>query len=269
MRRGWIGQTAGLTRGCAGERVKLKIDGNGNAVLIDGMPVYVHDDGSEKPLDAAAMAGALKKANAEAKERRESLSSLQEKLKAFEDLDPEEARAALTKVRNIDAKKLIDAGEVDKVREAIAKSFGEKLTAAEKRAQDLEAQLHGELIGGGFARSKFVGEKLTLPPDLAQAAFGRHFAIENGRVVAKDASGVPILSRTTGQPADFDEALETLVSQYPHRESILRATQKGGSGAQPGTGGAAGKPVYTRKQFDAMDANQRREAALSGATFTD
>ncbi len=250
--------------------MKLKIDGNGNAVLVDGMPVYVHDDGSEKPLDAVAMTTALRKANAEAKERREAVTSLQDKLKAFEDLDPEEARAALTKVRNIDAKKLIDAGEVDKVREAIAKSFGEKLTAAEKRAQELEAQLHGELIGGGFARSKFVGERLTLPADLAQAAFGRHFRVENGRVVATDANGAPILSRTTGQPAEFDEALESLVSQYPHRDSILKATQKNGSGAAPGaTGGAAGVKTIPRAEFDQKTPVERRQILSSGVVPVD
>ena len=250
--------------------MKLKIDSNGNAVIEDGKPVYVHDDGTEAPIDAAAMAAALKRANGEAKERREALRSLEDRLKAFEDLDPEEARTALTKVRNIDAKKLIDAGEVDRVREAIAKSFGEKLTAAEKRAQELEAQLHGELIGGGFARSKYVGERLTLPPDLVQSAFGRHFRVESGKVVAYDKDGAPILSRSTGQPADFDEALETLVSQYPHKDSILRATQRSGSGGKPGTEGKpAQQRTMTRAQFDAADHATRAAFAKEGGSVID
>ena len=34
--------------------MKLKLDVNGNVVVENGMPVYVHDDGKEIPFDVKA-----------------------------------------------------------------------------------------------------------------------------------------------------------------------------------------------------------------------
>jgi hypothetical protein len=34
--------------------MKLKLDANGNVVVENGMPVYIHDDGKEIPFDAVA-----------------------------------------------------------------------------------------------------------------------------------------------------------------------------------------------------------------------
>lgn len=247
--------------------MKLKTDASGNAVLQDGKPVYVADDGKELALDGAALYTQVRTLTTEARTKREALEAAEAKLAQFAELDPKAAREALETVKSLDGKIKAD---VEKVRAEVSKSYETKLAEEQKARQALEQSLHRELIGGGVARSKFIAEKSALPADLLLPIVGERLAVENGKVVAKRADGSPIYSRANpGQLADIDEALETLVSESPHRDYILRATQKGGSGAQPGTGGAAGKPVYTRKQFDAMDASQRREAALSGATFTD
>src|SRR5690606_41187001 len=69
-----------------------------------------------------------------------------------------------------------------------------------------QAQLHNELIGGGFARSKFIQDNIAVPIDMIQATFGKNFQIENGKVVAVGADGQKIYSRTRpGEIADFDE----------------------------------------------------------------
>lgn len=224
--------------------MKLKLDENGHAVLQDGKPVYVHDDGKEIAFDAAATVGTITRLNGEAKSHRERAEAAEAKYKPFEGIeDAGAARKALETVANLDSKKLIDAGEVDKVKAEISKAFQAQLDEASTKSQTLEQQLYGEKIGGSFARSKLIAEKLAVPADMVQATFGSAFKIEEGKVVAYDSHGQKIFSRARpGEIADFDEALETLVEQYPHKEHILKGSGANGGGAGGSGGGSGGKP---------------------------
>ena len=224
--------------------MKLKLDSNGVAVLLDGAPVYVKDDGTEIAFDGAkafAKIGQLTGENAAHRQRYEGAES---KLKAFDGItDPAKALEALQLAANLDAKKLIDAGEVEKVKLEISKAFQTQLDEAKGSASKLEQQLYAEMIGGSFARSKFALDKLVIPPDLVQAYFGKAFGIEEGKVVAKDANGNKLYSAANpGDLAGFDEALEMLVNQYPGKDHILKGTGASGSGAQGGGGGSGQKP---------------------------
>lgn len=223
--------------------MKLKLDANGHVVVQDGKPVYVTDDGQDVAFDAVETTAAIKRLNGEAKGHRERAEAAEKALKAFEGIDPEAAAKALDTVTKLDQKKLIDAGEVDKVRAEITKNWESKLSEAEKAKQALEQQLHNELIGGSFARSKVIAEKLAIPADLVQAAFGSAFKVENGRVVAYDKNGQAIYSKANpSEPAGFDEALLSLVDAYPNKEHILKGSGASGSGAGSSS---AGKPTMT------------------------
>lgn len=223
--------------------MKLKLDAQGHVVVQDGKPVYVTDDGQEVAFDAVETTAAIKRLNGEAKGHRERAEAAEKALKAFEGIDPEAAAKALDTVTKLDQKKLIDAGEVDKVRAEITKNWESKLSEAEKAKQALERQLHNELIGGNFARSKVIAEKLAIPADLVQAAFGSAFKVENGRVVAYDKNGQAIYSKANpSEPAGFDEALLSLVDAYPNKEHILKGSGASGSGAGSSS---AGKPTMT------------------------
>lgn len=223
--------------------MKLKLDAQGHVVVQDGKPVYVTDDGQEVAFDAVETTAAIKRLNGEAKGHRERAEAAEKALKAFEGIDPEAAAKALDAVTKLDQKKLIDAGEVDKVRAEITKNWESKLSEAEKAKQALEQQLHNELIGGNFARSKVIAEKLAIPADLVQAAFGSAFKVENGRVVAYDKNGQAIYSKANpSEPAGFDEALLSLVDAYPNKEHILKGSGASGSGAGSSS---AGKPTMT------------------------
>ena len=103
--------------------MKLKIDEQGHAVLQDGKPVYVHDDGKEVPFDAEQAVTKIASLNAEAKQHREAKEAAEAKLKAFDGVDVDKAKQALETVANLDAKKLIDAGEVEKVKAEMAKAY--------------------------------------------------------------------------------------------------------------------------------------------------
>lgn len=251
--------------------MKLKLDENGNVVVQDNKPVYVHEDGKEVAFDASATVQTISRLNSEAKSHRERAEAAEKIVKSFEGIeDPQAAIKALNTVSNLDMKKLVDAGEVEKVKAEISKVFEAKLNDATAKTQTLEQQLYAEKIGGSFARSKLIAEKLAIPSDLVQAKFGQAFKIEDGKVVAYDSTGNKIFSRSRpGELADFDEAIESLIDQYPHKDSILKASGATGSGASGGTQQTHGKPTMTRNQFNALSPTERVSAVNSGTTFVD
>lgn len=250
--------------------MKLKLDEQGHAVLQDGKPVYVHDDGKEVAFDAPGTVATITRLNSEAKVHREGKEAAEKLLKAFDGIeDGAAAKKALEIVANLDSKKLVDAGEIERVKGEISKSFQGQLDEANTKATTFEKQLYDEKIGGSFARSKLIAEKLAIPADLVQARFGQAFKIEDGKTVAYDTHGNKIYSRVRpGEVADFDEAMEALVEQYPYRDQILKSSGGNGGGAPNGGGGNGGKKTLTRAQFTALAPAEQATAARE-ATITD
>jgi hypothetical protein len=234
--------------------MKLKLDDAGHAVLADGKPVYIHDDGREIPFDGAMAFAKIGQLTGEAASHRKRAETAEANLAKYEGIeDPDAAKKALETLGNLDKKKLIDAGEVEKVKAEISKAYETKLGEATKRAETLEQQLYSEKIGGSFARSKLIAEKLAIPADMVQARFGQAFKIEDGKVVAYDQSGNKIFSRTRpGELADFDEAIEALVDAYPYKGSILKGSGASGMGA--GSSAHGGAQV---KKFSEMNEAER------------
>lgn len=234
--------------------MKLKFDENNQVVVQDGKPVYVYEDGKELPFDAGAAMLKISSLNAEAKQHREAKEAAEAKLKAFDGIDDVQAALkALATVKNLDDKKLIDAGEAERVKAEAIKVFEEKLNAAESEKARIQTQFHQELIGGSFARSKVIAEQLAIPADVAQAFFGKHFSIsDEGKMVAKDASGNEIYSRLhAGEKADFDEALMFLIDAYPHKNSILKGSNASGAGTAHN--GGNGSKTMGRAEFEKLD----------------
>lgn len=214
----------------------VEVNGKQYAELDNGQPVYIHADGSEVPFDAPGTVATITRLNGEAKTHREAKQDALSKLSAFSGItDPAAALAALDTLSKIDQKKLIDAGEVDRVRDQIGKAFQTQLDEANTRNQTLEQQLYGEKIGGSFARSKFIAEKLAIPVDMVQATFGDRFKIEDGQIVPHDKDGNKIFSRSRpGEIADFEEGIELIVDSYAHKDNIMKANHQSGGGSQQG-----------------------------------
>jgi hypothetical protein len=251
--------------------MKLKLDDKGAAVLQDGKPVYLKDDGSEIAFDAAGTVATISRLNGEAKSHRERAEEAENKLKGFEGIeDPAAARKALETVKGLDAKKLIDAGEVDKVKAEISKGYEAKIADLTSQIALKDKTIHSEKIGGAFARSKFIADKIAIPVDMVQAAFGKHFALKDDKVIATGPDGNQLYSKSRiGEPADFEEALELLVDAYPHKATILKAPDANGSGKQPGGGGGTGQKVYTTAEFNKLNPKDRAGAMASGAQLKD
>ncbi|MDK5998245.1 DUF6651 domain-containing protein, partial [Acinetobacter baumannii] len=210
-------------------------------------PIYIHDDGKEMPHDAPHSVATIARLNNEAKTHREAKEAAEKALKAFEGIeDPAAAKKALQTIQNLDDKKLVDAGEVEKVKAEAIKAVEEKYAPIVEQRDALEASLHKELIGGGFARSKYIQDNIAVPVDMVQATFGHHFKIEEGKVVAYDQNGEKIYSRVRpGELANVDEALESLVGGYQHKDLILKGGKGTGGGFQ--SGGKGGAPTGMKR----------------------
>jgi hypothetical protein len=261
--------------------MKLKLNAEGNVVVQDGKPVYVHDDGKEVAFDAVTTVATISRLNGEAKTHREAKEAAEAKNKAFEGIeDAAAALKALETVKNLKDGELVTAGKVEEIKAAAAKAAQEQVSAAARASAEeiaklkgerdgLQTSLYDEKIGGSFSRSKFIADKVAIPADLLQSQFGRNFKVEDGKIVARDAAGNPIYSRTKpGEIADFDEALETIIGGYAHRDSILKGTGSSGSGAQPSNGNAGGKSM-SRAQFEALDAGGKQKAMADKIALTD
>ena len=257
--------------------MKLKRYEHGHFVVEDGKPVYVHDDGKEVPFDAAGTVATISRLNGEAKAHREGKEAAEKALKVFEGIsDPGAALKALETVRNLDDKKLVDAGQVEQVKAQAKAAFEEQLRAVEERYKPIVSErdqlrndIVSEKVGGNFARSKFISEKLAIPPDMVQARFGDAFKLEDGKVVGYGKDGTKLFSRANpGELAPFDEALELIVESYPYRDHILKGSGATGGGAQGGAGGTSGKSL-PRAAFDALPATDKMAHIKSGGGVHD
>lgn len=214
--------------------MKLKLDDKGNAVLQDGNPVYIHDNGTEAPFDAKAAHIQIATLSREAGERRTALKVAEEKLAAFGDLDPAAALKATAFAASLDGKKVLDDEGLQKVISAALKPVQDKLTATETALQQKDGTIHKMMVGDKIKSSAFL-EKTVYTPSDAERLYGDHFKIEDGKMVPYDANGAPIYSAVrAGELADVDEALAHIIGSRPDRDSILRATGAGGAGSNPG-----------------------------------
>jgi hypothetical protein len=248
-----------LSERTGGIFMRLKLDDKGSAVLQDGKPVYVHDDGKEVSFDAAGAVAKIAELTRECAQHRTHAKELGEKLKDFGDIDPRDAKKALATLEKIDQKTLIDAGKVDEVKKQFVQQIDEmkqayegKLSKATETNVSLENELSDYMIKQAFSGSKIM-EKLheSITPDIAHSFFGKDFKREkiNGQsVIVGQVNGQPIISRLKpGENAAFDEALEVLIERYPLKDRILKGAD-GGSGSagngKSGLGTIPGEKVF-------------------------
>lgn len=225
-----------------------KLDDGGNIVTdSSGNPIMVGDDGKE----TAIASGYIQRINSESARYRTTARELETKLAAFGDLDPAAAREAIEKTKDIDLTKLVEKGEVDKVRTAITTQYEQKLTDAEKRAAEIAAERDNLLRTNAFSTSKFLNERLAVPRDFVESTYRDRFKIEEGRLVPVGADGQPIYN-SRGELASVDEAFEMFISQRTDKDQLLRAPAHSGTGSSGAGGGRGGGNVMRRGDFDKL-----------------
>lgn len=256
--------------------MKLKLDESGNAVVKDGNPVYVHDDGKEIAFDAPGTVATIGRLNAEAKTYREAKEAIEAKFsKIPQDFDFEKATQALTTVKNLADKQIVDAGEVDKlkadaVKQALDSYESTKYKPLKTKFDEQEQRMRNLIMGHAFASSKFINEKMSIPAAMVQSHFGHLLKVDGDNLVGFDASGNQVFSRAQpGHPAGFDEWIETVVDQFPFKDSILKGSGASGTGAKGSAApGGAGK-TFSRAQFDAMNQQERAAKFKEGYKVVD
>jgi hypothetical protein len=247
-------------------------------------PIFVHGDGREAPFDGDTTVSTISRLNSEAKNHREAKEAAEAALKPFRDAgieDPAAASAALTTVKNLGAGELKTAAQVQEIKDAAAKSATEAVAAATRQAAEalklatdqntkLTGDLNNHIVGGSFASSKFITEKLAIPADVVQAMFGSRFKVDGGKLVPMNPDGTPIFSATDhGNHAGFEEALQVMVSSYANKDMILKGSGASGGGAGASKVGAGGKKEIPRAQFFAMDPTAQAAAMKEGSVVTD
>jgi len=215
---------------------KLATDTNGNPIRIDseGKEYSMPDDAIDATISN------LMKANGESAERKRKLREVETRLAHFESIeDPEkflaEANKALSTIKNLDDKKLIDAGEVENLKRSITESYDKKLAEKETAIKEKDGLIYKLMVSEKFATSDAIG-KTILPADVAEAYFGKHFKIEEGQVVGYLGEDKIYSKERPGAIASFDEALNEVIDKYPMKDKILKPAP-GGSGSQQAGGG--------------------------------
>ncbi len=133
----------------------------------------------------------------------------------------------------------------------------------------LHSGLSGQIKLAIYGLLSLALTNLAIPADLVQARFGQAFNIEAGKVVATDAAGNKVFSRRRpGEMAEFDEALEYLIEQYPHKDHILKASGHSGGGSQQ-TQPPLGQKTLKRSAFDALDSGSKQAALKDGMSIVD
>lgn len=265
--------------------MKLKLDDAGHVVVQDGKPVYVYDDGKEVAVDAPELFNKVKTLNEESKGHRLKAKEFEDKLAKFGDVDPDDIETFLDEVDQlggIEAIRSMSGSNVDVAkikkemedaytahRTKMEETFKSQLAEKEKALVEKDGHIYKLEVSNRFKSSPLM-EKLVLPPDLAEAAFGQAFKIEEGKVVGY-LNGTKIYSREkAGELADFDEAFAQIIDAYPAKDKILKGTGASGSGASGSNGsGSFGGQTISRTEFSQLPPAQQSKLAISGVQITD
>lgn len=217
-----------------------KKDENG-AYIEDsnGNPIFVTDGGEERSVDYPAMSKALTEASRESAGRKETIRKLEAAAKAWEGIEDVPAFIVAAK-KDAEAVKAMsdkekDAEEAARARVLAATSpLEKKIAELEAANAGLQEQYNISMINSQFSTSKYVNEELVNAA-MAQELFAKHFSIEDGKLVARDASGNIIYDEDG--PAGFDPAMRKLVAASPYKALLLKGSESKGSGATPGVQG--------------------------------
>lgn len=240
-----------------------KLTEDGKAVeLKDGNPIWIDANGGEGVLSGDTIA----RLNGEAKTLRVRAETAEASLVPFKDLDPAAAKKALDLVKNIDAKKLIDAGEVEKLKNDIKAEFNSQVTELTNANQKLTTDYNDLRVNSVFAQSDFIRDNIAVPRDMFEASFRNNFKIVDGNIQVFDKSGNRVMSKAKlGEHAEPEEALSILVDQHPQKATILKANNNSGGGNNGGGGNRGGTRTITRNAFNALTpAEQAHTAGEAG-----
>lgn len=217
---------------------------NGNIKVKDGKPL-VKDGDSEYTVDAIGAQTKITELNSEAAKYRKKASERKTELAKFDGID--DPAAALDAVKTVASLGDDHKADLDALKTSMKSGYETKLGDKDQEIADLKTKLFGATVTSKFATSEVI-KKTVLTPDIAATFFGKHFKADG---TATDAAGNTIYAKERpGEPAEFDEALTTIIDQYPGKASIMKATD-GGGGGNPGPGNPGGGDLSSHDNIKA------------------
>lgn len=214
----------------------LKQDENGNAILQDGMPVYLKPDGTEVQYDVNKAQSSIQDLGRENQSWREKYQTANKTAQMFEGIDPEAARAALKTIDGLSEKQILDADEFDRRVSAAQQPYIEKANTLESELAQLRQSNAIGQIKSGIAASPFMKE-CAVSSDTLYTLLRDNFRIEqNGDFYAVDANGNKVLN-DHGNVASVQEAVNSIMQTHPDRAMFMKPSGNQGSGGQNNGGG--------------------------------
>lgn len=217
--------------------------------------------------------------------RKKAQKDLEDRLKAFEGVDPAEWRKIKDnerKAKEAEEKAKLEAaekaGEFTRVKKIMAEQHDAALKAKDadlaKANSALEAAMRTieELtVGSSFSASTFIAQETVLTPTIARATFGSHFDIVDGKVVAYDkprgAKDRTPMVDAAGEAVPFETAIKRLVESNPEKDKLLRSQMAPGTGSRTENNTLSGKSTFKPSHVDtgARGVNRMKAALDSGA----
>ena len=223
---------------------------------IEGNPIYLEGDGKETTIAP----GYINRLNTEAAQHRTRANDAENKLKAFGDLDPKAAKAAVDKLKDVDFDALVNKGEIETVKTQMREQFESDIREKDEKLADAQKRIERLALDNAFNSSQLLKSRLAVPEDAARATFRDRFKYdaEKGRVVPLTETGDPLINKH-GDIASVDEAFETFINARTDKDNWLKAPDASGSGSQGGGGNRGTGNVMKRSDFDALPPMRQAE----------
>lgn len=251
---------------------------------LDDVPEALHDlyephDGKYvlalEGVDDHPGVASLRNAYRKEKERRgevaQKLEALRGQLGDIADMDPEELRANLTKLQQIEDKQLIDSGKIEELLaqrvERMRKDHERQMAALQVQLQEKDgalgktsARLSEVLVDHAIAAAASkAGVRSTAMPDVLNRGRAVYRLVDD-QVVPLDKDGNVIAGKNPAAAMDMEEWLSGLAGDAPHL--FEASTGAGAPGARPGQVNGGFKK--TLSMSDTRGIGQNLEAVARG-----
>lgn len=165
--------------------------------------------------------------------------TLKKELEKFEGIDPLKYREMSEKEKKILEKKLIEAGEVDKVIEqriaAMREDHDNKLKTVSSERDILQTRLSSVLIDSHVKSAAIALGALPTAVDDVVLRAKATFQVKDGNVVALNSKGEVIYGKDGTTPLGVDDWVKALKTSAPHLfEGMKGAGASGGGRGQSG-----------------------------------
>lgn len=171
------------------------------------------------------------------------VDDMKQMVERFKDIDPEKAKAALTKLQEIEDKQLMDAGQVDELvarrTERMRQDYDGQVKTLTKNFEDYkgkyeaaEKRLSILMVDGEISRA--IGKVGTPAKGAMSDILSRArnvWEVRDGKMLAKDEDGNVRFGKDGKEPMTPDEWAQVIVQEAPH---LFEGSGGGGAGGASG-----------------------------------